>query len=1090
MRTVLLAALFFSTIRLCAQQPLKHSHNDYEQATPFFSAYQQGFESIEADIFLKNGELFVAHKPEDIKPARTLSNLYLQPLSNIITANKGTVYSYPNKKLQLLIDIKTEAYSTLAALAEILKKYPAIIANKNISIVISGNRPEEEDYANYPFYILFDGRPGINYSEAMLKKIALISTGFSGFSKWDGNTMLPVEERNKLYEVIKEAKRLHKPFRFWGCPDTELAWKEFIQLGVDYINTDHIEALAAFCKTFSINHAQLHNDSLTLMPYNRIIKSAGTVIRFGDPALENHALDIVDLPGTDLVAIEDRYGFALLNVKTAKLEQRVSYADYPAYKNLVSTYSGIKAFTSNSKTYIVWSASQRDSDKAFLMYAEFNGQVRNIAGIQLNKKAPAANAIPNEIVVAKENNDTYLYVVLNGNNELLKIKWSNKSTVWATATSVAPYGITKANGLLYVTNWAGKNVTDSSKQYAGVPWGAAYTDPVTGATASGTVTVYNSRSGKLMKEIETGLHPAAVISSNDGQYVYVCNSSSDNISTINTKTNKVIETLATGIFNKQFKKEGSTPNGLTLSNDNKLLYVSNGMDNAVAVIELKKDKTNKHIGRSQVIGFIPTEAYPAGLVIKNNKLVVANLESTGADVVNEKRHARSIHNQLASVSVITLPTKEELKKYSVKVYEQNMMNRMEAVILPARKNIAPKPVPERIGEPSVFKHVIYIIKENKTYDQVLGDMPAGRGDSSLCVFGKQVTPNTHALAGKFGWMDNYYASGKSSAEGHQWTDAGMVSDYVEKNIRAWLRSYPHRQEDALVYNKTGFIWNHAMSFGKTVRVYGEACTTVYDEKLQWIDLYKRYQSGEQPNWYNKTTIEPMRGIISPTFPDCDNMVFSDQQRATEFLKEFEAYEQNNNLPNLVILSLPNDHSAGTSPGWPTPDAMVADNDLALGRIIEKITHSKFWDSTVVFITQDDSQSGWDHISAYRTVGLVISPYSKQGVTTTHYNQTSMLRTIEQVLGIPPMHVIDATATPMFDCFDYAKHTQHYTALQNNIPLDQMNKPLNALKGKERAFAIESMEELFNEVDGGKDDAMNKIIWFYKRGDQPYPGAKK
>ncbi len=335
------------------------------------------------------------------------------------------------------------------------------------------------------------------------------------------------------------------------------------------------------------------------------------------------------------------------------------------------------------------------------MYAEFNGEVKNIEGIQLNKKGKASNAIPNEIVVAKENKETYLYVVLNGNNEVSKIKWSNKSIVWTTATSVAPYGITKANGLLYVTNWAGKNVTDSSKQHAGVPWGAAYTDPLTGATASGTVTVYNSSTGKLVKEIETGLHPAAIISS------------SDFISIINTKTNKVVENIATGIFNKQFKKEGSTPNGLVLSSDNKLLYVSNGMDNAVAVIELKKDKTNKHIGRSQVIGFIPTEAYPAGLVIKNNKLVVANLESTGANVVNERKQARSIHNQLASVSVITLPTKEDLRIHTVQVYEQNMMNRMEAVILPARKNVAPKPVPERIGEPSVFKHVIYIIKEKK-----------------------------------------------------------------------------------------------------------------------------------------------------------------------------------------------------------------------------------------------------------------------------------------------------------------------------------------------------------------------------------------
>ncbi|WP_121357612.1 alkaline phosphatase family protein [Flavisolibacter nicotianae] len=373
---------------------------------------------------------------------------------------------------------------------------------------------------------------------------------------------------------------------------------------------------------------------------------------------------------------------------------------------------------------------------------------------------------------------------------------------------------------------------------------------------------------------------------------------------------------------------------------------------------------------------------------------------------------------------------------------------------------------------------------------MFGDMHQGRGDSSLCVFGKKITPNEHALAEQFGWMDNYYASGKSSAEGHQWTDAAMVSDYVEKNVRAWLRSYPHRQEDALVYNKRGFIWNQAMDHGKTVRIYGEACTTVYDKKLKWPDLYAKYQSGTKPFWHNTTTIKRIENIIAPAYPDCDNLTFSDQQRATEFIKEWEAFEQNNNLPELMVLSLPNNHTVGTSPGWPTPNAMVADNDLALGRIIEKISHSRYWDSTVIFVTQDASQSGWDHISAYRTIGMVISPYSKPGVTATNYNQTSMVRTIEQILSIPPMNVIDATATPMFDCFNPVKRDFRFTAMTNNVPLDQMNAALTQLKGKERKYALESLNELFNEVDGGKDEAMNRIIWNYAKGDQKYQAIKK
>jgi hypothetical protein len=224
-------------------------------------------------------------------------------------------------------------------------------------------------------------------------------------------------------------------------------------------------------------------------------------------------------------------------------------------------------------------------------------------------------------------------------------------------------------------------------------------------------------------------------------------------------------------------------------------------------------------------------------------------------------------------------------------------------------------------------------------------------------------------------------------------------------------------------------------------------------------------------------------------PDCDNYVFSDQQRASLFIEDWKRLEAIDSLPNLMVLSLPNDHSAGTSPNFPTPDAMVADNDLAVGRIMEIISKSKCWDSTVVFITQDDSQGGWDHVSAYRTVGLVLSPYSSGKVVSSHYNQVSMLRTIEQILGIPPMNIMDATSRLMTDCFKNESVKTTYTALPNNIPLDKMNKPLNTLRGKEKRFAEMSQNELFKEVDGGKDDEMNKVIWYYTKGKKAYPQPK-
>jgi hypothetical protein len=320
----------------------------------------------------------------------------------------------------------------------------------------------------------------------------------------------------------------------------------------------------------------------------------------------------------------------------------------------------------------------------------------------------------------------------------------------------------------------------------------------------------------------------------------------------------------------------------------------------------------------------------------------------------------------------------------------------------------------------------------------------------------------------------------------------MASDYIEKNVRAWFRSYPHRQDDALVYTKNGFIWNDAMDHGKKVKIYGEACRTNYDRSHKWLEIYNRYKNGEDQGFVNTTTIARIRPIISPNYPDCDNFVFTDQIRADIFIDDWKRAEgmAGDSLPDLMVVSLPNDHTAGTSPDFPVPQAMVADNDLAVGRIIDAISHSRFWDSTVVFITEDDSQSGWDHISPYRTTGLVISPYSVMGGRAIHtnYNQTGMVRTIEQILGIPPMNVIDATALPLFDCFSNEKTAYAYTHAPNNIPLNKMNRPLALLKGKEAYFARLSANQVFKDVDGGEDDLMNRILWFQAKGEEKYPEA--
>ena len=837
------------------------------------------------------------------------------------------------------------------------------------------------------------------------------------------------------------------------------------------------------------------------MPFNRIIGAAGETITYGDPELENHTLDLTSLSDKRFIAIEDRYGIAILNSMSKEIISKWSFNKQSAYKDLTSTYAGITSFVWNSKEYIFWGAAGRTG--SFVMMAEWDGtNIQQIKGIKITENMPAKLALPNQVLINIEKGVPYLYIVLNGNNQLMKIRFEDQAIIWSTATGVAPYGMSIIHDKAYITNWAGSKVTDSSKESAGTPWGSAYTNPTTGATLEGTVSVIALTNGKQLNEIKVGLHPNAIIQSHDKKFLFVANGNSDNISMIDVAAEKVIATIEVGLFSKTKGPVGSSPNALCINNTDTELFVANGMDNAIAKIVLKKIPGNNY-PTAKISGYIPTEAYPSGLLLLNQQLIVTNLEAKGASVLSPAKYdkgvikdaagkplsAYSIHQQLASISIIPLPTVATLKKFTQQVLLQNYASRLTQTYLPPRIGELPKPMPERIGEPSVFKHVIYIIKENKTYDQVFGDIKKGRGDERLCIYGEQVTPNQHQLVQDFSLLDNYYASGKSSAEGHQWTDAAMVSDYIEKNVRSWFRSYPHRQEDALVSNKNGFIWNNALDHGKTVKVYGEACTTHYDSRLKWIDFYTKRENQEIISLKNTTTRARLRPIISPDYPDCDNINLPDQLRADVFIRDWKAFEaaSEDKVPNLMVLSLPNDHTSGTSPNFPTPRAMVADNDLAVGRIIETISHSRFWDSTVIFITEDDSQSGWDHISAYRTTALVISPYSVLGaVNHANYNQTSIVRSIEQILGIPPMNGIDATAMPMFDCFGNKKTNYQYNSIKNKIPLNEMNKPFSALKGKALDFAKLSANKVFKDIDGGEDALMNQILWFDAKGEAVYP----
>ncbi len=857
-----------------------------------------------------------------------------------------------------------------------------------------------------------------------------------------------------------------------------------------------ISILMAYLQTGTVAGQSENNPRQIQIPYNRLIQPAGKQIFFGDASLENHALDAVLSPDGLWLAVEERYSVVFISTSDNTVKFVLRDFDNPQLRNGMNTYSGITWYSGKNGMEVFWSVIGR-GNRSFVVSALWDGTKAEFSRMFEYKAEPGVDmALPNEILIRKEGGKEYLYVVLNGNNKVIKQDFIKGDTIWVADPGVAPYGITMAAGKLYVTNWAGRHPDKGDTQVAGVPWGLARVDnKAGGSTREGSVAIINPSNGKILKEVITGLHPNEIISDKRGNFVYVTNSNSDNVSVINTSTDRVVETISVRLQPEINPYFGDSPNGLCLSTDEQTLFVANGMDNALAVIKLNNNTQSSGLKTSsQLIGFLPTAAYPSSVTMSGKgRLYVSNLEAVGARLGRTSNSTSNTifnsHNMLASVSVIPYPNMKNLKAYTDTVIAVNNLARATLSQEAPRKSVMEATVPERIGEPSVFKHVVYIIKENRTYDQILGDMKQGDGDPGLCLYGANVTPNTHKLAEEYLLLDNFHVSGKCSAEGHQWTDASIVTDYIEKNMRAWFRSYAHVQDDALVYAPTGFLWDNALKNNKSVRIYGEASVPILKENLKWTDIYKKYQNGEKVEFSNYTTIEPVKKILSQTYPSYGNHDFTDAMRADALIKEIKDYESmpGDKLPELMIVALPNDHTAGMRPGYPTPKAMIADNDYALGRIVEAFTKSRFWNNTVIFVVEDDSQNGWDHVSAYRTVALVLSPYSRLKTTNhTYYTQPSMVRTIEQILGLKPMNIQDAIANTMSNCFGKTADLTPFKAIKNKVPLDELNPSLFSLKGKALHFAKKSMMPEFEGVDKGNDDLLNRILWFAEKGDAPYP----
>lgn len=628
------------------------------------------------------------------------------------------------------------------------------------------------------------------------------------------------------------------------------------------------------------------------------------------------------------------------------------------------------------------------------------------------------------------------------------------------------------SNLLLKTNREGKTLFSAKLPKGSFPFEALYAPKQARVYVSlwgkAQVLALNEKTGKILASYPTGQHPSSMVLDPKRNRLFVSNGNENSVSVIDLQTGTILQTLTTSLFPDA--PPGSTPNSLSLGPEGQILLVANADNNNLAVF----DVSEKRKGRN--LGFIPVGWYPTATSFFDGgkQILVANGKGSKGSRANPglspddkgrgtSRDQYSGSMFLGSLSLIHFPSPKRLKILSKRALACSPLqgNKRRDLERPSDS-----PIPLKPGDRSPIKYCIYIIKENRTYDQVLGDMKQGNGDPSLCMFPKVVSPNHHAIAKEFVLLDNFYVDAEVSADGHEWTMGAYATDFVERtwpvtygrkgsarldgNKRASL-GYPAEGNFEIAIPKNGYLFDRAKQANISYRSYGE------------------FVSNPRKGKPGKPKIPSLIGHCDPYFPSF-NMRVSDQRRADRFLKELKGFVKKGELPQLIILRLPNDHTSGTRQGLPSPRACVADNDLALGRILEALSKTPFWKKMAVFIVEDDAQNGHDHVDAHRTVALLAGPYVKRKTPIhTMYSTSSMLRTIELILGLKPLSQFDAAAQPMFACFTKTPDFSPYNHRKATWPLEEKNK--------KNAYGWRRSEKMdFSKEDAIDDLALNEILW--------------
>ena len=683
-------------------------------------------------------------------------------------------------------------------------------------------------------------------------------------------------------------------------------------------------------------------------------------------------------------------------------------------------------------------------DNRIMKYSISNNKIIKADSIQLGRPWP--NKIgPSGIAIDEKRN--LLYTVTREDNNLYIVDLNTKKVVNTYGLDAEAYAciISPDNQYLYISCWGCDKVL-----------------------------TFDLNNKRWLTPITVGDNPNEMLITADGKLMYVCNANDNSVSVIDLKKKKVIETLDAALYPNS--PSGSTTNSVALDAVNKRLYIANADNNCVAVFDVSVP------GNSVSKGFIPTGWYPTVVRFVNNKIWVANGKGMtskanpfGPSPVRKREEVIS-HGGISksnsqveyigglftgSLSMINPPAAKELETYTKAVYQNTSYSDLKS--LEEQGIVAGNPIPSKVGQSSPIKYVFYVIKENRTYDQVLGDVTTGNGDTSLVLFGRKNTPNQHAIVENFALLDNFYVDAEVSADGHNWSMGAYANDYLEKT---WPTSYSGRGgtyggegEREIANNKNGFIWDNCNRYGVSFRTYGEFVS-----------------NGQQ-------TIPVLKNHFSKKYPDY-NLAIRDTMRVNIWRQEFDSLLSINAVPHFNTVRLGNDHTEGLRLGRPSPYAHVADNDLAVGMFIETLAKSPIWNETAVFIVEDDAQNGSDHVDAHRSPCYVAGGFVKRNVVDhTLYSTSSVIRTMELILGMAPMTQYDAAATPMWRIFDNVAKPSDFKAILPQISISDKNMVKNIWQQQSEKFS-------FVREDSNNDIEFNKMLWHGLKGDKPYPTPRR